>query len=354
MFRRPNGQVHAAGYRGESERADHASTPRSCPEAVGTFTNTATLTGGGDLSLPRAASDTFTVNDQRQPNLIVAKTHTPVISLPVRQRHLQHRRHESGSGADIRHRHGRRHDPGRPHADVCVRVRLDLQHPGPARRLHAPGCVGVRNELQPITIVASVALDAQSGANIATVAGGGDTHNGSSPPDNYVVVGTPRLAIAKSHEGDFFVGQQGATYTVLVSNVGTAPTSGEVIVNDPVPLGMTPVSASGPGWTCAIEAQTVECRRSDALAPQQAYPALTITVNVGLVALTTTNIATAQRRRRHAAEPLGPGPDDDRGPASAHDHQVASRPGHPGRARSAVHPACLEQRHRTDRRARSP
>ncbi len=72
-----------------------------------------------------------------------------------------------------------------------------------------------------ITIVASVALNAQSGANIATVSGGGDTTPTDSPPDNYIVLGTPRLAITKSHEGDFFVGQQGATYTVSVSNVGT-------------------------------------------------------------------------------------------------------------------------------------
>ena len=121
-------------------------------------------------------------------------------------------------------------------------------------------------------------------------------------------MGAPRLAISKSHEGDFFVGQQGATYSVLVRNVGAAPTSGEVIVTDPVPVGMTPVSGSGPGWTCAVEAQTVVCRRSDPLAPQQAYPAMTITVNVGPVALTVTNIATASGGGDTQPSPSGPDP----------------------------------------------
>ncbi len=71
---------------------------------------------------------------------------------------------------------------------------------------------------------------------------------------------------------------------------------------------MTPVSASGSGWTCAIEAQTVECRRSDALAPQQAYPALTITVNVGPVPLTTTNIATVSGGGDPQPSPSAPDP----------------------------------------------
>ena len=117
---------------------------------------------------------------------------------------------------------------------------------------------------------------------------------------------------------------------------------------DPVPLGMTPVSAGGAGWTCAIEAQTVDCRRSDALAPQQAYPALTITVNVGPVALTTTNIATVSGGGDPQPSPSGPDPTTILGRP-----QLTIIKSHPdpviqGQRRSAVRSARLEQRHRTD------
>src|SRR5207302_1064713 len=39
---------------------------------------------------------------------------------------------------------------------------------------------------------------------------------------------TPLLSITKSHTGNFTQGQQRATYTVTVSNTGTAPTGGTV------------------------------------------------------------------------------------------------------------------------------
>ena len=110
------------------------------PEAVGTFTNTATLSGGGDLSLPRTASDTFTVNDQRQPNLTVTKTHTPSSFTPGQNATFSivvtNQCPVQTSGTC----HGRRHDSGRPHAGIRDRGRLDLQHPRAAHRLHASRC----------------------------------------------------------------------------------------------------------------------------------------------------------------------------------------------------------------------
>ena len=91
-----------------------------------------------------------------------------------------------------------------------------------------------------LTLTVNVATNAAASLiNTATVAGGGDVNlanNTATDPTNVTPVAlVPDLRVTKSHEGDFFVGQQGATYTVLVSNVGTGPTSGEVIVEDPVP-----------------------------------------------------------------------------------------------------------------------
>jgi uncharacterized repeat protein (TIGR01451 family) len=87
----------------------------------------------------------------------------------------------------------------------------------------------------------------------------------------------PSLEITKSHTGNFTQGQQGAAYTVTVSNGANAgPTSGTVTVTDTVPAGLTLVSMAGSGWTCA----GITCTRSDALAGGASYPVITVTVNV--------------------------------------------------------------------------
>src|SRR5262249_1728884 len=54
------------------------------------------------------------------------------------------------------------------------------------------------------------------------------------------------LGIAKAHTGNFTAGQQGAVYTVTVSNAASAgPTSGTVTVTESVPAGLTLVSMAG-------------------------------------------------------------------------------------------------------------
>ena len=87
----------------------------------------------------------------------------------------------------------------------------------------------------------------------------------------------PALGITKTHTGNFTQGQQGATYTVTVSNgAGAGPTSGTVTVTDTIPAGLTLVSMAGTGWTCAASS----CTRSDALVAGTSYPVITVTVNV--------------------------------------------------------------------------
>jgi len=93
-------------------------------------------------------------------------------------------------------------------------------------------------------------------------------------------VGTADLAIAKSHTGNFFQGQQSATYTLVARNIGNAPTTGTVIVTENAPAGMTLVSLAGTGWNCSGNA----CTRNDALAAGASYPPITATVNISLTA----------------------------------------------------------------------
>ena len=99
----------------------------------------------------------------------------------------------------------------------------------------------------------------------------------------------PDLTITSSHTGNFTQSQTGATYTLTVSNGGTAATSGTVTVSDTIPAGLTATGMSGTGWTCS----GTSCNRSDALAANGSYPAITVTVTVAAnAASSVTNTAT--------------------------------------------------------------
>jgi uncharacterized repeat protein (TIGR01451 family) len=145
-----------------------------------------------------------------------------------------------------------------------------------------------------ITLTVDVAADANpSVTNTATVSGGGDpnpANNTANDPTTILSGGAPDLAVVKSHAGNFAQGQTGATYTITVSNVGTAPTSGTVTITDTLPTGLTATAISGNGWSCTLG--TLTCTRADALAPTQSYPAITLTVDVAADApASVTNVA---------------------------------------------------------------
>jgi uncharacterized repeat protein (TIGR01451 family) len=91
---------------------------------------------------------------------------------------------------------------------------------------------------------------------------------------------TPDMTLGKSHVGNFVRGST-ATYTIPVSNLSPyGPTSGVVTVNDTLPVGLTPVSASGTGWTCSIASQTVSCIDPAVLAASSSYPSITVIANI--------------------------------------------------------------------------
>jgi uncharacterized repeat protein (TIGR01451 family) len=91
---------------------------------------------------------------------------------------------------------------------------------------------------------------------------------------------SPLLSIAMQHAGSFLQGQQGAQYTVMVSNAsGAASTNGTVTVTETLPSGLALASMAGAGWTCPGTA-TTNCTRSDALSGGASYPPITVLVNV--------------------------------------------------------------------------
>jgi uncharacterized repeat protein (TIGR01451 family) len=89
----------------------------------------------------------------------------------------------------------------------------------------------------------------------------------------------PSLSISVSRAAHFTQGQNGATYTVTVTNAASAgPASGTVSVTEIAPSGLSLASMAGTGWTCP--AGSGACTRSDALAPGASYPDVTITFSV--------------------------------------------------------------------------
>jgi uncharacterized repeat protein (TIGR01451 family) len=94
--------------------------------------------------------------------------------------------------------------------------------------------------------------------------------------DTRLTTTAPDLAMGKGFAGTVTPGQT-ATYTLTVSNVGDAPTRGEVVVEDPMPATISFGPPAGPGWACTqTPAFEVRCTRSDPLAPGASYPPITI------------------------------------------------------------------------------
>src|SRR5262249_53816535 len=117
--------------------------------------------------------------------------------------------------------------------------------------------------------------------NVANVSGGGDiniSNNSASDPTTITAAQVIDLSIAKTHSGNFTQGQSGASYSIVVTNSGSAASNGLVTVADSLPTGLTATSMGGAGWSCSLGA--LSCTRSDALEPSVSYPAITLTVDV--------------------------------------------------------------------------
>ena len=101
----------------------------------------------------------------------------------------------------------------------------------------------------------------------------------ASPVLSFTVVNAVQTSIAVTPNGTFSQGQNGASYTVTVTNLAGSPaTIGTVTVTETLPAALTLVSMTGSGWTCPSGGST--CTRSDALAAGASYPAIAVTVNV--------------------------------------------------------------------------
>jgi uncharacterized repeat protein (TIGR01451 family) len=131
----------------------------------------------------------------------------------------------------------------------------------------------------PITLTVNVAPNAAASVtNSVSVSGVGDNNTANDPTTINPVLTTPALTITKSHPGSFTQGQTGATYTIAVTDSGTATTSGTVTVVDTLPSGLTATAISGSGWMCILA--TLTCTTTATEAPGASFPAITLTVTV--------------------------------------------------------------------------
>ena len=123
-----------------------------------------------------------------------------------------------------------------------------------------------------------------SKTNSATVYTAGDANPANDRAvDPTVVMGVPDLTIDKRHTAPFVVGQTGS-YTIVVTNIGTAATSGTVVAADSLPAGLSLLAVSGSGWGFATGGPLVTAVRNTPLAPGDSAK-ITLDVSVGANAM---------------------------------------------------------------------
>src|SRR5439155_1767306 len=147
------------------------------------------------------------------------------------------------------------------------------------------------------SLVYTLTVDARPAAvpsvtNTATVNTAGDPYAANdTATDPTAVGGAPDLAMAKRHTVAFVDGANG-TYTLVVTNVGTTPTTGLITVTDPLPAGLSFVSGSGAGWSFAAAAGTVTATHNGPIVAGDSL-VFSLTVNVAPAAVpSVTNTAT--------------------------------------------------------------
>lgn len=99
----------------------------------------------------------------------------------------------------------------------------------------------------------------------------------------------PDLDIALTHSSPVRAGGT-VRFVGRISNVGPGPTTGPVDASVELPVGMTPTSATGAGWSCSIDtgSRRADCSRSGQLQSGAVAPLITVKADVAPSATTST------------------------------------------------------------------
>ena len=171
------------------------------------------------------------------------------------------------------------------------------------------GTLAVGVDSPPITLTVRVGPDAYPRVvNVATVTSTDPALPGkANASDPLTVDPTADLTLTKRHTNQFTVGSEG-TYALTVTNNGPTATPGPIQITDPLPAGLTFVSAAGTGWSCAQAGGRVACTHGGALGEGQSLT-LTITVSIQSGAspyVTNTATATAPGSPPASASDIAP------------------------------------------------
>jgi len=130
-----------------------------------------------------------------------------------------------------------------------------------------------------------------------TVATTGDNGAGNNAASDPTQVRATDLKLTVSHSAHAMVpGEDPANVLeITAENIGDAPTVGSTVMVDDLPAGLTPLSASGSGWSCVIDGQKVTCTHDGPIAPGESR-SVEVTVSAALepdqLGTTVTNQAT--------------------------------------------------------------
>jgi uncharacterized repeat protein (TIGR01451 family) len=293
--------------------------------ATASVTNSVTVSGGGELNTANnSASDTVTIGTG--PDLTIAKTHAGNFTQSQIGATFNIVVSNAGPGA-VQSGNSVTVTDSFPAAISATSIGgsgwICTQPSGPCTRSGSSTALASGASYPTLVLFANIPSDAPASVtNSVTVSGGGELNTSNNSASDTVTIGTgPDLTVGKTHAANFTQGQNGATYTITVTNVGAgAVQSGNpVTVTEIVPSGLTATGIIGNNWTCTPPAGP--CTRTGAntsLAPGSSYPPLTLTVNVAPNApASVTNSVTVSGGGENntsnnlASDPtdIGPGPD---------------------------------------------
>jgi uncharacterized repeat protein (TIGR01451 family) len=244
-------------------------------------TNTASVSGGGEINPANDIASDVTTITPPAPDLVVASTHTG--SFTQGQTGATYSLTVSNVG------------PLATNGQVTLTDGLQFGLTATAmsgtgwtctlstltctRSDSLPAGPGPNSSYPPVMLTVNVAANASTPLfNFVSVAGGGELNTANDrASDSTVIIQLPDLFPTQSHP-ILVQGLTGANYMLVVSNATSGNTSGMVTVTDTLPTALTATAMSGPGWNCTLG--TLTCTRSDVLGPFGSYAAITLTVNV--------------------------------------------------------------------------
>lgn len=246
------------------------------PTITGTVTNSASVIGGGDITMSGSNFVVTNINAGPTPNLIIIKSGPTTATVGM---NFTYTLTVNNTGNAVSN--------GRITVRDTIPVGLSfVTSTGSGWSCSAVGqaltCVSnntiIVNGSSNIAIVVNP-LNIGTVTNTASVIGGGDNTWALSNNviTNINAAPTPNLVISKLGS---LTGTVGVAYNYMltVNNTGTASTNGLITVTDALPTGLNFISSSSAGWSCSAVGQTVTCTSSSAI-PVNGLSLISLTVN---------------------------------------------------------------------------